>query len=110
MKSSSSGGGRSYSSGGSSSGGGYKLTESLPDDYYFSNGYQPQYIDGKKLSGSGLKVKDVFANAPVSGGQNVWSANGRYYVWIGNGNKSGQYVDVTSQVKQSKKKKMCVSW
>ena len=110
MKSSSSGGGRSYSSGGSSSGGGYKLTESLPDDYYFSNGYQPQYIDGKKLSGSGLKVKDVFANAPVSGGQNVWSANGRYYVWIGNGNKSGQYVDVTSQVNQSKKKKMCVSW
>lgn len=113
LKSSGSSGTKSY--GGSKKSSGPKspvvaLTESLPADYYFKNGYQPQYVDGKKLSGSGLKVKDVFTNAPVSGSQNVWSANGRYYVWIGNGNKSGQYVDVTSQVKQSKNKKMCVSW
>lgn len=111
----SSGSSGTKSSGGSKKSSGSKssvgaLTESLPADYYFKNGYQPQYVDGKKLSGSGLKVKDVFTNAPVSGSQNVWSANGRYYVWIGNGNNSGQYVDVTSQVNQSKKKKMCVSW
>lgn len=84
---------------------------SKPADYYFSNNYQPQYIDGTKLSNpSGLRVNDVFMDAPVPGSQNVWQANGKYYVWIGNGNKGGNYVDVTSQVKKSQSKKMCLKW
>ena len=87
---------------------------SKPADYYFSNNYQPRYIESggkyQKLSASGLKVNNVFNNAPVSGSQNVWQSGGNYYVWIGNGKKGGQYVNVTSQVNQSKKKKVCVPW
>lgn len=86
----------------------------LPEDYYFSNNYQPRYleINGKyeKLTSSGLKVNNVFNNAPVPGSQNIWQIGSDYYVWIGNGNKGGQYVNVTSQVNQSKKKKICVPW
>ena len=118
-RSSSSGGSRSYSTGSKSSGGTVKLSNgttsknsnSKPADYYFSNGYQPQYIDGTKLSNpSGLRVNDVFMDAPIPGSQNVWQANGKYYVWIGNGNKGGQYVDVTSKVKKSQSKKMSIKW
>lgn len=98
----------SYSGGGSSGyGGGTELTSG---DYYFSNGYQPRYVDGKELNKSGLKINNVFNNAPVSGTQNIWSAGGRYYVWIGDGQQGGQYVDVTNQVNTSKKNKMCVDW
>ena len=86
----------------------------VPEDYYFDNGYQPRYIDTgsgyTKLSKSGLKIQDVFINAPVAGTQNVWQIGSNYYVWIGNGNKGGQYIDVTSQVNDSKNKKTCVKW
>ena len=99
---------KSYSYGGSYSG--VDLTDSLPSDYYFSNGYQPQYINGSKLSKSGLKVSDVFDSAPVNGGQNIWSTNGRYYVWVGDGNQNGDYVDVTNQVNTKKNKKANVVW
>lgn len=103
----------SYSSGGGD--GGYAIDNpQTPEDYYFSNNYQPRYleINGKyeKLTSSGLKVNNVFNNAPVPGSQNIWQIGSNYYVWIGNGNKGGQYVNVTSQVNQSKKKKVCVSW
>lgn len=88
--------------------------ERLPEDYYFSNGYQPKYLNTgngyTQLQKSGLKINDVFSDAPVSGTQNVWQIGSNYYVWIGNGNKGGQYVDVTSQVNDSKKRKVCVPW
>jgi hypothetical protein len=81
-------------------------------DYYFSNGYQPQYINNNKLNNkSGLKVSDIFADtAPVSGSQKIWSDGTNYYVWLGNGNKGGEYVDVTSQVNESVSKKVCLNW
>ena len=104
-----SGGGSGGYSGGSYSSG-VDLTDSLPSDYYFSNGYQPQYINGSKVSKSGMKVSDVFDSAPVPGSQNIWSVNGRYYVWVGNGNQSGDYVDVTNQVNTKKTKKVNVVW
>lgn len=115
-------GGGSYRSGGGSysSGGNYSndlpvITEpTKPADYYFNNGYQPRYIESggnyQKLSSSKLKVNDVFNNAPVPGSQNIWQSGGNYYVWIGNGKKGGQYVNVTAQVNKSKKKKVCVPW
>ena len=109
------GGSRSYSSGSSGTDDTPQITgNSKPADYYFSNGYQPRYIESggnyQKLSSSKLKVNDVFNNAPVPGSQNIWQSGGNYYVWIGNGNKGGQYVNVTAQVNKSKQKKMCVAW
>ena len=75
-------------------------------DYYFDNGYQPRYVNNSKLSGIGVKVSEVFGNQFGSkvGSQKIWkSANNRYYVWVGDGNKGGQYVDVTSYASQIKK-------
>ncbi len=65
-------------------------------DYYFSNGYQPQYINNKKLSKTGSTVKDVFGSSlsGISGTQNIWFAGGRFYVWDGS-NKV--YIDVTNK-------------
>lgn len=85
-------------------------------DYYFSNGYQPQYVNNKKVAKSGLKVWNVFAegtsnkNATAFGKQNIWKAGNKYYVWVGNGKKGGDYVDVTAQVNGSKKNKVNYLW
>lgn len=85
-------------------------------DYYFSNGYQPQYINNKKVAKSGLKVWNVFAegtsnkNATDFGKQNIWKAGNKYYVWVGNGKNGGDYVDVTKQVNNSKKYKANYIW
>lgn len=111
----SAGGSSGGSSGGSggSSGSGYSITKekSQPADYYFSNGYQPQYINGKKISSSGLKVKDVFmADGSAFSKQNIWTVGGKYYVWVGDGKKGGDYVDVTSKVKTSLEKKVNFKW
>lgn len=82
-------------------------------DYYFKNGYQPQYVNNTKLKKSDLKVFNVFTegtnkgNATKFGKQSIWQANGKYYVWDG-GIKD--YVDVTSQVKQSQKHKVNFDW
>lgn len=108
-----SGGSSSGGSSGGSSGSGASITKEKgkPKDYYFSNGYQPQYINGKKVSASGLKVKDVFmADGSSFSKQNIWSANGKYYVWVGNGKKGGDYVDVTNKVKTSVEKKVNFKW
>lgn len=82
-------------------------------DYYFKNGYQPQYINNKKVSASGLKVYNVFnegtnsKNATSFGKQNIWTANGKYYVWDGS---AKTYVDVTSKVKTSQSKGVNYQW
>lgn len=105
-------GGSSGGSGGSSggSGGSASITKEKgkPADYYFSNGYQPQYINGKKVSSSGLKVKDVFMDdGSAFSKQNIWTVGGKYYVWDGS---SKDYVDVTSKVKTSVEKKVNFKW
>lgn len=60
----------------------------------FSNGYQPNNIGGvklKKVDGESYNM-----NGRV---QNVWTANGKYYVWDGTKNK---YVQVTMKTTGSK--------
>lgn len=85
-------------------------------DFYFSNGYQPRYVNNKKLAESGMKVWNVFAegtsqkNASSFGKQNIWKAGNKYYVWVGSGKNSGQYVDVTAQVKKSKETHSNIIW
>jgi hypothetical protein len=85
-------------------------------DYYFSNGYQPRYVNNKKLADSGLKVWNVFAegtsqkNATTFGKQNIWKAGNKYYVWVGDGKNGGEYVDVTKQVNYSLENHANVIW
>lgn len=80
-------------------------------DFYFDNGYQPSYINNKKLKATGTQVWRVFSgakttNAPKKGffgegkatptsfgSQNIWTAGGKYYIWDGS---IKDYVDVTS--------------
>lgn len=76
------------------------------------NGYQPDNVGGSKLSNSGMKVKDIYTGAVGSSGislmtQSVWQTNGRYYVWDGSIN---DYIDVTNDVKTSKKDNINVFW
>lgn len=74
----------------------------------FSNGYQPDNINGKKLKKSGKTVSQFTGesgnlnsgNASIDN-QNVWKLNGRYYAWDGYQNK---YVDITSRKKSTVKK------
>lgn len=108
-------GGSGGSSGGSSgSKGSTSISkDKLPDDYYFSNGYQPQYVNDQKLKASGYKVWNVFnegtsnKNATKFGKQNIWEAGGRYYVWDGS---IKDYVDVTSKVNNSVKNRVNYEW
>lgn len=70
-------------------------------DYYFSNGYQPRFVNNSELSklNGGTKVKDVFGDAfdEKISNQNIWqSADGHYYIWIGT---SKIYMDVTDAFK-----------
>lgn len=72
-------------------------------DYYFSNGYQPRYVNNQKLGNIGVTVSEVFGDkfGKKVSSQKIWkSANNRYYIWVGSGSKSGNYVDVTSYAKQ----------
>lgn len=108
--------GGSGGSGGSSGGSGNTVKGSAsgsdkPADYYFSNGYQPQYIGNSKISKSGLKVKDVFMDDGTDfSKQNIWHVNGKYYVWVSSGKKKGDYVDVTDKVKTSLEKRVNFKW
>lgn len=57
-------------------------------DYYFDNGYQPRYINNTKVNTTGVKASDIFSASDlntlgIKGDQNIWHANGKYYVWIG---------------------------
>ena len=77
-------------------------------DYYFSNGYQPRYVNNQKLSEIGVTVGEVFGDSYGSNraSQNIWKTNNnRYYIWLGNGNKGGDYVDVTQYAKEINSKK-----
>lgn len=69
-----------------------------------SNGikYQPNNVGGNKLSKTGKTVSEmlnVIGNTGSTGinidNQNVWTTNGKYYVWDGSLNK---YVDITEQI------------
>ena len=70
----------------------------------FSNGYQPDNVNGSKLSKSGYKVSDIFNNSAYGStgislaNQSIWKANGKYYVWDGS---IDDYIDVTSKVSYS---------
>lgn len=59
---------------------------------FFSNGYQPNTYNNKKLVESGYEV-------PVNGkAQNVWLVDGDpdyEVVWIGDGKGGGKYVDIS---------------
>lgn len=63
--------------------------------------YQPNNVGGSKLSSVG-KVSKYFGTGNVGAtganidNQNLWTTNGRYYIWDGSQNK---YIDVTSQMK-----------
>lgn len=65
-------------------------------DYYFDNGYQPQYINNVKLGKTGVKVKEVFGTALGSkvADQNIWGANGKYYYWDGS---TKDYVEIDGE-------------
>ena len=89
-----------------------------PDAYNgtFDNGYQPNNVDGNKLTKSDYKVKDIFNDTAYGStgvaldNQKVWSTNGRYYVWDGSIN---DYIDVTTAVKNvtgNKKNNTYVIW
>lgn len=74
----------------------------------FSNGYQPDNINGVKLKKSGKTVSQFTGesgnlnsgNASIDN-QNVWELNGRYYAWDGYQNL---YVDITDRKKSTVKK------
>lgn len=71
-------------------------------DYYFKSttgpDYQPRYINNTKLTKSGFKLASVGTIKGVSGGKNVWNANGRFYVWDEN-----KYIDITGMVSNAVK-------
>jgi hypothetical protein len=83
----------SIGSGKNGEGLGNSKTVQQKSNYYFSNGYQPQYIDNTKLKKAKVTVGDVWGNElGVPASQNIWEANGKYYVWNG---KEKSYWDVT---------------
>lgn len=70
-------------------------------DYYFKNGYQPQYVNNGKLKKTGVTVGEAFGSQlpGVGTGQNVWYSNGKYYVWV---DSEKNYIDVTSEASRIK--------
>lgn len=65
------------------------------EDYYFSNGYQPRYVNNQKLAESGIKSNVLPDNLGIPDGQNVWKAGGQYYAWSG---KDKTYINVTENL------------
>ncbi len=93
---------------------GDSLSDDKPEDYYFKNGYQPRYIQDSKGNYTELqsidKVGNHFMSSASLAKQNIWEANGKYYVWNG---KAKDYVDVTKQYKAQQKsgtKYYTLSW
>lgn len=68
-------------------------------DYYFSNGYQPRYVNNQKLSDTGINVGQIYGGKLGENRrtQNIWYAGGKYYIWLGNGNGGGEYMQVDAQ-------------
>lgn len=104
----------SYSSGGGS--GGYVIDDSSSktmnpytgtrnkdaDRGTFSNGYQPNNINGNKLSSSGKTVGQLYPNQKGTTGvdmtgQKIWTSSGRYYMWDGS---IDSYIDITADYKK----------
>lgn len=72
------------------------------DDYFFSNGYQPRYVNNIKLQTSNITVGQIFGNNfYVEPDQNIWKAGNKLVIWDG---KTRNYVDVTNHVKANKAK------
>lgn len=96
--------GSSYSNGSTS---GNSAATQKKSDYYFKNGYQPQYINNIKVSNSeGWEAAQILtleecASLGIKATQNVWKAGDKYYLWIG-GQKD--YTDVTAYIKEAKKR------
>ena len=116
----------SSKSGSSSGSGGYVLTDgneelvsgSITNPYTgtrnkdadngtFSNGYQPNNVNGSKLSKTGKTVSEILGTTGNTGStginidnQNVWTVNDKYYVWDGTQDK---YIDITSNVPKPNK-------
>lgn len=65
------------------------------EDYYFSNGYQPRYINNIELEKSGMKTDILPAELGIPSGQNIWKAGSQYYAWDGS---DRTYTNVTSAV------------
>lgn len=97
----------SYSNGSTSGNSGNSAATQKKSDYYFKNGYQPQYINNIKVSNSeGWEAAQILtleecASLGIKATQNVWKAGDKYYLWIG-GQKD--YTDVTSYIKEAKKR------
>jgi len=80
-----------------------------PDAAYgvFSNGYQPNNVDGIELIPSGYKVGDIYAGARGSTGidltkQKIWKTidGDNYYIWDGSIN---DYIDASGTVNYAKR-------
>lgn len=76
-------------------------------------GYQPNNVGGVSLSKTGKKVSDIYGNSAISVGgsslskQNIWTANGKYYVWDGAIN---DYIDITDDYKTADGKYINIKW
>ena len=57
------------------------------------------------------KVAVITGASSGLGNQNIWMANDRYYVWVGDSkNKTGKYKDVTSQVTKFANNQKTSAW
>ncbi len=63
-------------------------------DYYFDNGYQPRYINNKKLKSVGTIANTIGSYGKIPKSQNVWKAGNQYYVWDGS---TRTYKNVTDE-------------
>lgn len=65
---------------------------------YFDNGYQPNKINGKTLQKTGKTVGQTYLKGSTSWGgknmdsQQVWSADGKQWVWVRTGDRTGYYI------------------
>lgn len=71
----------------------------LTGDTYFSNGYQPNTINGYKLKASGKTVGDTKLkgstsyNGKVMDSQQIWEDElGHQWIWVRDGETSGYYI------------------
>ena len=99
--------GSSYSNSSTGTNSGNSAATQKKSDYYFKNGYQPQYINNIKVSNpEGWEAAQILtveecASLGIKASQNVWKAGDKYYLWIGN---QKDYVDVTKHIKEAKKR------
>lgn len=68
----------------------------------FSNGYQPNNINGNKLTSTKKTVGQVMPGQKGTTGvdmtgQKIWTVSGRYYMWDGS---IDSYIDITAQYKK----------